>query len=233
MFGVIWTGVTWESIALGVLLYVVRMFGVTAGYHRYFAHRSYETSRWFQFVLAILAMSAIQRGPLWWAASHRAHHLYSDTERDKHSPVVDGFLHAHFKWFFAGNAETEWRRVRDFARYPELVWLDKYWYVPPIIISSAIWAVFGGAALCVSFAFFGILVWHSTFFVNSLAHVWGTKRFDTGDESRNNLFIALLTMGEGWHNQPPPLHEQRAHGLLPGRDPTRPTASCRSSRSSA
>ncbi len=216
MLGAFWSGVTWEAVAVGVVLYVLRMFMVTAGYHRYFAHRAFETSRWFQFVLAVGAVMTIQRGPLWWAAHHRAHHLYSDTERDLHSPVVDGFWHAHFGWLFAGNAETDWKRVQDLARYPELVWLDKYWLVVPILTAFIVWLIFGWSGLFIGFALSGVLVWHSTFLVNSLAHVWGHRRFDTRDQSRNNLFIALVTMGEGWHNNHHRYMRSARMGFYPG-----------------
>lgn len=200
MFGAIWAGVTWQGVLTAVVLYFGRMFAVTAGYHRYFAHRAFETSRWFQLLLAIGATSSIQRGPLWWAAHHRAHHLYSDTERDLHSPVIDVFWHSHFGWLFAGNADTDWKRVRDFAKYPELVWLDRYHLVPPVLLGIAVVAAVGWAGFFIGFGLSSVLVWHSTFLVNSLTHVWGKKRFATNDESRNSLLIALVTMGEGWHN---------------------------------
>lgn len=216
MFGAIWSGVTWEAIAVGVVLYFVRMFGVTGGYHRYFAHRAFETSRWFQFVLALLATMTIQRGPLWWAAHHRAHHLHSDTENDLHSPVVDGFWHSHFGWLFAGNAETDMKRVKDLAKYPELLWLDKYWLVVPVLTSVLVWLVWGWPGFFIGFAASGVLVWHSTFLVNSLAHVWGKRRFETKDQSRNNLVIALLTMGEGWHNNHHRYMNSARMGFYPG-----------------
>lgn len=216
MFGAIWSGVTWQAAAVGVVLYFVRMFMVTGGYHRYFAHRAFETSRWFQLVLAVGASMTIQRGPLWWAAHHRAHHLHSDTEKDLHSPVVDGFWHSHFGWFFAGNAETDMKRVKDLARYPELVWLDKYWLVVPAVTSFVVWLIWGWPGLFIGFAASGVLVWHSTFLVNSLAHVWGTRRFATKDQSRNNLFIALVTMGEGWHNNHHRYMNSARMGFYPG-----------------
>lgn len=200
MFGALWSGVDWPAVWIFLVCYWGRMFAVTAGYHRYFSHRSFETSRWFQWVLAFAAVSSIQRGPLWWAAHHRTHHLYSDTEKDLHSPVVDEFFHSHLGWFFAGNSATDLSRVQDLAKYPELRWLDRYHLVPPAIVAFVIWLVWGWPALFFGFAASSVLVWHSTFLVNSLAHVWGSRRYQTKDQSRNNLFIALLTCGEGWHN---------------------------------
>jgi stearoyl-CoA desaturase (Delta-9 desaturase) len=200
MLGAFWSGVTWQAVVVCAVLYWGRMLAVTGAYHRYFSHRTYETSRAFQFVLGLWAASTIQRGPLWWAAHHRGHHLHSDTERDLHSPVVDGFWHSHFMWLFAGNADTDWKRVKDFTKYPELVWLDKYWLVVPVVLSFVVWALWGWPGLFIGFALSTVLGWHTTFLVNSLAHVWGRRRFETSDDSRNNWVIALLTLGEGWHN---------------------------------
>ncbi|MBX3274146.1 MAG: acyl-CoA desaturase [Sandaracinaceae bacterium] len=198
--GVFWSGIDWTSVVVFALLYWGRMFAVTAGYHRYFAHRSFQTSRVFQALLAFGATLSIERGPLWWAAHHRAHHLRSDTEADVHSPRQHGFLHAHVGWFFSGNAETDLRRVRDLAKYPELRWMDRHPFVAPTVVSLLILAAFGWPSFFFGWSLSSILVWHGTFTVNSLAHVWGTRRYETGDDSRNNVLLALLTCGEGWHN---------------------------------
>jgi len=200
MLGAFWSGVTWEAVVLGVVLYYLRMFAVTAGYHRYFAHRSFRTTRWFQFLLGLAATTTIQRGPCWWAAHHRAHHLHSDTEKDLHSPRIDGFYHSHVGWLFAGNGETDWKRVQDLAKYPELVWLDRLCFVPPTLAAIATILIFGWSCFFIGWTVSGVLVWHSTFLVNSLTHVFGRKRFETNDDSKNSLLIALVTMGEGWHN---------------------------------
>lgn len=199
-FGVIWTGFTWPAVIVGIVLYVVRMWGVTAGYHRYFAHRTFETSRVFQFILAFIAMSSAQRGVLWWAAHHRRHHKYSDLEGDLHSPVRDGFWFSHMGWIFVKGADdTDFDRVKDLQKFPELVWLDKYFLVPPVIVGVA--CAFGGLEmLFVGFFLSTVVTWHCTFFINSLTHVWGKRRFETTDDSRNNFILALLTLGEGWHN---------------------------------
>ncbi len=197
----IWTGVTVEALLLCAALYVVRMIAVTAGYHRYFSHRSFRTSRVGQFVLAWLAQSSAQRGVLWWAAKHRQHHKHSDTELDVHSPRHRGFWYAHLGWIFAPQqGETDLRAVPDLASYPELVWLDTHRYLPAIVLGVVIWLVAGWPGLVVGFFWSTVLLYHGTFAINSLAHVHGKQRYVTGDDSRNNWWLALITMGEGWHN---------------------------------
>ncbi|HJL18139.1 MAG TPA: acyl-CoA desaturase [Sandaracinaceae bacterium LLY-WYZ-13_1] len=200
VFGAFWSGVTWEAVAVCAGLFFFRIWAVTGIYHRYFSHRTYETSRAFQFVLAWFATMTSQRGVLWWAAHHRSHHLYSDTERDLHSPKQDGFWHSHAGWIFADNSETQWKRIKDFAKYPELVWLNKYWFVPPIVTGLVVFLLFGWSGLFIGFFLSQVLSWHATYVINSLCHVWGKRRFETKDTSRNNFWLALLTLGEGWHN---------------------------------
>lgn len=182
-------------------LFVVRMFGVTGGYHRYFAHRTYKTGRVFQFLLAFLAQTSSQKGALWWAAHHRGHHKHSDTEEDTHSPVQDGFFYSHVGWMWQeGTSETHFDRIRDFAKYPELVWLNRYWVVPPFLLAVCVYLTLGWSGLFVGFFLSTVLLWHATFAINSLAHVLGTRPYRSGDDSRNNFLLALITLGEGWHN---------------------------------
>jgi stearoyl-CoA desaturase (delta-9 desaturase) len=200
VFAALWTGVTWQAAVCCAVLYVVRMFAVTAGYHRYFSHRTYKTSRVGQFLLAFLAQTSLQKGALWWAAHHRDHHRWSDTERDVHSPVRRGFWYAHVGWLYDGTDATNYERVRDLAKFPELVWLNRYWGVPPLLLAAAVTLLFGWSGLVVGFLVSTVLVWHGTFCINSLAHVFGRRRFDTADQSRNNALLALITLGEGWHN---------------------------------
>jgi stearoyl-CoA desaturase (delta-9 desaturase) len=200
LLGVLWSGVTAGSVALFAALYVVRMWGLTGAHHRYFAHRTFKTSRAFQFVLALVAQSSVQRGVLWWAAHHRVHHKHADEAGDVHSPVQRGFWYSHFGWIFDGNDATRWDKVQDFARYPELVWLDRHWLVVPVALATACLALGGLPGLFVGFFASTVAVWHATFLVNSLAHVAGSRRFPTPDHSRNNWLIALVTLGEGWHN---------------------------------
>jgi stearoyl-CoA desaturase (delta-9 desaturase) len=197
----IWTGVTWKAAILAVVLYVARMFGVTAGYHRYFSHRTYRTSRVGQFLLAVLAQSSAQRGILWWAAKHRHHHRYSDTEIDVHSPRQHGFWYAHLGWIFRKHHdETDHEAVGDLAKYPELVWLNRHKYLPATVLAVACFLYAGWPGLVVGFFWSTVALYHGTFFINSLAHVHGTVRYVTGDDSRNNWWLAIITLGEGWHN---------------------------------
>jgi stearoyl-CoA desaturase (Delta-9 desaturase) len=197
----IWTGVTWRAVALALILYVLRIFAIGAGYHRYFAHRAFSTSRVVQFALAFLAQTSAQRGILWWASHHRQHHRYSDTADDVHSPVQRSFFYAHLGWIFVpGNNATDYAAVRDLARYKELMWLDRHPYLPAALLAGATWLIADSPGLAIGFCCSTVAVWHVTFCVNSLAHVVGHQRYVTGDQSRNNWLLALLTMGEGWHN---------------------------------
>jgi stearoyl-CoA desaturase (delta-9 desaturase) len=199
--GAIWTGVSWGTVALCVALYVVRMFAVTGGYHRYFSHRSFKTSRFFQFVLAFLAQSTTQKSVLWWAALHRHHHKYSDTEFDVHSPRHRGFWYSHVLWIFDKRFnETDLDAVPDLTKYPELMFLHRFEQFPSVVLAVACFLSFGWEGLVVGFFWSTVLLYHGTFFINSLAHVHGTQRYATGDDSRNNWWLAVITMGEGWHN---------------------------------
>jgi stearoyl-CoA desaturase (delta-9 desaturase) len=194
-------GVTARALWLGIALYWIRMFGMTGGYHRYFAHRSYRTSRVFQFLLGWLGCMGVEKGPLWWAATHRAHHRHSDQPADPHSPKQRGLWHAHVGWVSDHlNVDTDLSAVRDLARYPELRWLDKYHYVPPGIGLLCCGLIAGWSGVVVGAIWSTVALWHGTFSINSLAHAWGTRRYATTDDSRNNLWLALMTMGEGWHN---------------------------------
>src|SRR5256885_686581 len=200
-FAALWSGISWQAIAIGFVLYWVRLFAIGAGYHRYFSHRAYSTSRAFQFLLAFIAQSSAQKSILWWAAKHRHHHLHSDTARDVHSPRHRGFLYSHVGWVFASkNDGTDLVKVADFARYPELMWLHKYELLPAIAVGALAFLAAGWSGLVVGFFWSTVLLYHATFCINSLAHVRGRKRYVTGDDSRNNWLLALFTMGEGWHN---------------------------------
>jgi stearoyl-CoA desaturase (delta-9 desaturase) len=200
-FAAIWTGVTVEALAIGVGLYWLRIFAIGAGYHRYFSHRAYETSRVFQFVLAAMAQTTAQKSVLWWAANHRDHHLHSDTELDVHSPRHSGFIYSHLGWIFSRGQETmNVNRIADFAKYPELMWLHRYEQVPAFLLAVICFAVAGWPGLIVGFFWSTVAVYHGTFCINSLAHLVGRRRYITGDDSRNNWLLAIITMGEGWHN---------------------------------
>ena len=198
---VFWLPFSWGLVALAAGLYLVRMFAITAGYHRYFSHRSFKTGRLFQFLLALTGALSLQKGPLWWAAHHRHHHRHSDGPEDLHSPHHGGLFWSHVGWVLCPDYDrTDMERIADFAKYPELRWLDRYHQVPGILLGASLF-FFGGLpalvwGLCISTVF----TWHATFCINSLTHLIGRRRYATGDHSRNSLVLALLTLGEGWHN---------------------------------
>jgi stearoyl-CoA desaturase (delta-9 desaturase) len=207
-------GVSTVAVAAAAALYAVRMFAVTAFYHRYFSHRAFKTSRAGQFVFALLGASAVQRGPIWWAAHHRHHHANSDEKLDVHSPVQRGFLWSHMGWFLSRrHFAPDLSRVRDLLRFPELKLIDRFDILVPVALAIALFAL--GAALerwapglhttrwqMLVWGFFvsTVVCYHATYTINSLCHRFGTRRYETGDDSRNNLWLALLTFGEGWHN---------------------------------
>jgi stearoyl-CoA desaturase (delta-9 desaturase) len=200
VFAAFWTGVTWQSVVVCFALYLVRIWAVTAGYHRYFAHRAYETSRWFGFFLAFLAQTSAQKGALWWAAHHRRHHKHSDDPMDVHSPRQRGFWYAHVGWLFAGTDTTDYKKIPDFAKRAELVWLNEHYLVPPVILAVAVTLIWGWPGLVIGFFASTVITWHGTFTINSLCHVIGNKRFATKDDSKNHWLLAMITLGEGWHN---------------------------------
>ena len=211
---VLWVGWSWPAVAVAVLLYAVRVFALTAFYHRYFSHRAFKTSRWFQAVGAILGLAAIQRGPLWWAAHHRKHHRHSDDPQDLHSPYHGGFWWSHIGWFLTKeHFKKNPQEIKDFTKYPELRFLDHYEMIVPTVMGIGLYLLGEGLAAwkpewgCTGLQMFvwgflisTVAVYHVTYTINSLCHLLGRRRYQTRDESRNNLVLALLTFGEGWHN---------------------------------
>ena len=214
--GVTYVGLSWSGLLLALALYVVRMFFLSAGYHRYFAHRSFKTSRAFQFVLAVLGQTCTQMGALWWASKHRAHHKHSDEPGDPHSPLRGGFWWSHMGWFLAGDEETDVAVISDLTAYPELVWLNRrsVALLPPLALALSCWAIGGFHALVWGFFVSTVLLWHCTFTINSLAHMIGRRPYATADGSRNNWVLALVTMGEGWHNNHHHCQSSTALGFL-------------------
>jgi stearoyl-CoA desaturase (delta-9 desaturase) len=199
--GVLWVGFDRKAILVAGGLYVVRMFGVTGFYHRYFSHRAFRANRAVQFLAAVLGASAVQRGPLWWAAHHRKHHRHADTELDVHSPAQHGFWWSHMGWITAAvNFPTDLHEVRDLARYPELRWLDRFDVVVPVLLATALFLFGGWSFLVWGFFVSTVVLFHATCLINSLAHTLGRRRYDTDDDSRNSLALAIITFGEGWHN---------------------------------
>jgi stearoyl-CoA desaturase (delta-9 desaturase) len=212
--GVLWVGWSWIAVGVALLLYGVRMFAITAFYHRYFSHKAYKTSRFWQFMFGVVGCAAVQRGPLWWASNHRHHHVHSDDQEDVHSPAQHGFWYSHLGWFLSnGAAITNWRLIPDLTKFPELRLLEKFEKVVPLLVGiglfylgvllNLLWPglnTSGPQMLIWGFFVSTVLVYHNTYLVNSLAHLIGTRPYATKDDSRNNFFIALVTFGEGWHN---------------------------------
>ena len=208
--------VGWSPVAVfvAVLMYAIRMFAITGFYHRYFSHKAFKTSRVFQFIFAAIGASSAQRGPLWWASHHRSHHKNSDESNDQHSPKQHGFLWSHMGWFLAKhNFSTRMDKIKDYARYPELKFIDRYDVLMPVVLGTSLFLF--GEFLASYFPHLGtngwqmfiwgfivstIFLYHITFTINSLAHTFGTRRYETKDDSRNNWLLAILTFGEGWHN---------------------------------
>lgn len=207
-------GFSWTAFGMAVFLYFIRMFGITGVYHRYFSHRTYKTSRVFQFFLALLGNSSGQRGPLWWGAHHRHHHAFSDAPEDIHSPKQTGFWNAHMLWWSRRkNISARLDLIQDYAKYPELMWLDRFDSVVLIALGAVVTGLgaflnryfpeLGTSAFQMfAWAFIGstVALFHGVATINSLSHVYGSRRFQTKDTSRNNLLLALITLGEGWHN---------------------------------
>tara|TARA_Y100000766_G_scaffold217138_1_gene189008 strand:- start:140 stop:1081 length:942 start_codon:yes stop_codon:yes gene_type:complete len=212
--GLFWVGWSWTAVSIALFLYFTRMFAITAFLHRYFSHRTFKTNRFFQFIFAVIASSAMQRGALWWAAHHRKHHKESDTEKDVHSPHTKSFLWSHIGWITSRkNFLTDYTAIKDFARFPELVFLNRFNKLIPLLLGvllfvSGEWLSLNAPSLNTNG--WQLIIWgwfisttallHGTSTINSLSHLYGQRRFDTGDESRNNFWLSLITLGEGWHN---------------------------------
>lgn len=212
--GVIWVGWSWFAILTAAGLYLIRMFAITGFYHRYFSHNAFKTNRFWQFLFAAIGNSSAQRGPLWWAAHHRHHHRYADTEKDIHSPSQHGFVWSHMGWLTSpANFQTKMKYVKDWAKYPELRWINRFDIVIPILLAVVLFV--GGKLLEIHVPRLGtngpqLLIWgffissvvlfHGTVTINSFDHMIGGRRYNTPDTSRNNVVLALITLGEGWHN---------------------------------
>ncbi|AKO64460.1 stearoyl-CoA 9-desaturase [Methylophilales bacterium MBRSG12] len=207
----LWTHFEWYLVWVALILFVIRMFAITGFYHRYFAHKTFKTSRLMQFIFAFIGSTAAQRGPIWWASHHRRHHLNSDRHNDHHSPHTHHFLWSHMGWFLAKkNFLTDRKVVRDLIKFKELVLIDRFDWFPPVLLLLSLFVIgeylsltsgISGLNMVIwGFCVSTILVYHCTFAVNSIAHLWGTQRYNTKEESKNNFLVALLTFGEGWHN---------------------------------
>lgn len=201
VLGVVLVGFSWTGVALCVASYYLRMFAITAGFHRYFSHRAFRLTRVPQFLLAFLGQTSAQKGVLWWASNHRHHHKYSDRPEDIHSPVQNGFWWSHIGWILSGlYDETDYSRIPDLAKFPELRWLNRNQYAATLVYALSAYLAFGWTGLVYGYFLSTVLLWHGTFTINSLMHLFGRRVFPTADQSRNSMIFALLTMGEGWHN---------------------------------
>jgi stearoyl-CoA desaturase (delta-9 desaturase) len=212
--GIVWVGFSWIALIVAAALYTLRMFALTGFYHRYFSHKAFKTSRAMQFLFALIGAMCVQRGPLWWAAHHRNHHRNADTARDIHSPVLRGFLWSHMGWFLTPRGfRTDWESIPDLRRFPELRLLDRFDIAVPIALAVGLFffgrwlqhahpalGTSGGQLLIWGFFVSTVVLFHATVTINSLAHRFGSRRYDTADNSRNNWLLALITFGEGWHN---------------------------------
>lgn len=199
--GVFFVDFSWSMVGLCAGMYFIRMFGITAGNHRYFAHRTYKMGRVTQFFMALLGTLSVQKGVLWWAAHHRHHHPYSDQPKDLHSPKQSGFWYAHVGWILTKETDaTDWEAIPDFAKYPELRWLNRYFIIPCVAMAVGLYATLGWSGFFWGFVLSTVLLWHGTFVINSLAHMMGKPRYHSRDESKNSFILALITLGEGWHN---------------------------------
>lgn len=191
------------TVTSGVLFAVLmlRYLSITVGYHRFLAHHSFRTSRVLQFLIACVGCTCLQRGPLWWAAIHRQHHHHTDTPLDPHSPVEKGLWHSFFGWTLMTRwLYPDWRLVRDLTRYPELVWINKWWMIPPLLLVTAVYAIDGWAGVVWGYCLTTVLIFTSAFSINAIGHTFGPRRYDTAEQSRNNFWLGLLAGGDGWHN---------------------------------
>lgn len=206
--------ITWTAFILFIVMTRISGFGITMGFHRYFSHHSFKTSRVFHFLLGFAGCSALQKGPIWWVIHHREHHKHSDTELDPHSPVVESLWYGHMGWLFSNDLMTpDAKDVHDLTRYPELVWLDRLWMLPGLICAAACYLIDGWAGLVWGYCLSTVVIFQITFAVNSIGHRWGPQRFETGEGSRNNWLLGVIAMGDGWHNNHHRAPTSARHGL--------------------
>jgi stearoyl-CoA desaturase (delta-9 desaturase) len=211
---VFWVGWSPVAVIVALVLYLIRMFAITGFYHRYFSHKAFKTNRFWQFVFALIGNASVQRGPLWWASHHRHHHRFADRDNDVHSPLQHGFWWSHIGWLTSrDNFPTRIKYIQEWLLFPELRWINRFDTVIPILLAGCIYlagAILEKLAPSLDTNGLQLLVWgffistvvllHATCTINSLDHMFGTRRYNTRDTSRNNAILAILTLGEGWHN---------------------------------
>jgi stearoyl-CoA desaturase (delta-9 desaturase) len=209
---------TWKGVILGVILYwVAGSLGVGMGYHRLLTHRGYKTPLWLEYFLSLCGTFALEGGPIAWVATHRIHHQNTDKEGDPHSPQ-DGGLWAHIGWIITGkamhrNTDELLPYVPDLRKHKYYMWISKYHWVPSVSLAAIIVVTLGWKVMMVSMFLRAVLGLHSTWFVNSATHMWGSRRFLTTDTSTNSFWVAILTFGEGWHNNHHAVPQAARHGL--------------------
>ncbi len=209
---------TWPAFFAALLLYWVTLsFGIGMGYHRLLTHGSYKTSRAVKYFLTVCGTLALEGGPIAWVATHRIHHRFSDRDGDPHTPR-DGRLWAHLVWMLVGNVThcddaAAQRYAPDLIHDPFMVWIDRYFWIP-LAVSGVVLLAIGGLPFLLWGLFFRVTAGqHATWLVNSATHYWGRRRFETRDDSRNTWWVALVTFGEGWHNNHHAHPTSARHGL--------------------
>jgi fatty-acid desaturase len=200
-----------------LLYYIAGSFGIGMGYHRLLTHRGYKTKKWVEYFLTTCGTLALEGGPIFWVATHRIHHQYSDREGDPHSPR-EGTYWAHMGWIFTGKAmhhdtEVLRRYVPDLSKDKFHVWLTSWHWITQVVVGLALLAFGGLPYVLWGVAFRTVFGLHSTWAVNSATHLWGSRRFKTRDDSTNNWLVALFTFGEGWHNNHHAHPVSARHGL--------------------
>jgi sn-1 stearoyl-lipid 9-desaturase len=209
---------TWKAFFVACFLWWVSgSLGIGMGYHRLLTHRGYKTPKWVEYFLTVCATLALEGGPIFWVATHRIHHQFSDKEGDPHTPL-DGKWWAHMGWILMGKSlhqdtSTLSRYVPDLTKSKFHIWITKYHYVPVILSGVLLFAIGGLPFLMWGLFMRTVVGLHSTWLVNSATHTWGSRRFTTRDMSTNNWFVALLTFGEGWHNNHHAHPVSARHGL--------------------
>jgi len=219
--GVFYTGVSIESFTVFLIRFLIIGSGITIGYHRLLAHRSFTTSRFMQFIFALNGTMAIQGGPLWWVSHHRLHHAHTETDKDVHSPIKYGFWESHIGWMINPKSIKETPSyAKDLYKFPEIKFLQKHYVIITLLQGILIYLLgeylpgtSGAEMLVWGFFISTVYLWHITFCVNSVCHLWGKRPYNTNDNSTNNVVVALLTGGEGWHNNHHMYPYSARHGL--------------------
>ena len=209
-----WT-FSWSALGVALFLYwAVCGLGISMGYHRLLTHRGFETSGAFRYVLATLGTMNFQGGPVGWVGTHRIHHRDSDTENDPHSPR-HGFLWAHLLWCLAHDPLGRRRKAAalDLGRERGMVWLDKWFWVPQAVLAAVLYLLGGWSWVVWGVGVRTVFTYHATWLVNSASHTWGYRNFETKDDSRNNWWVALISWGEGWHNNHHAHQRSARHGM--------------------